>query len=141
MPITVSDRSREYVRKRAQDHMGATVSIFRDATQSFNSTTGIVETPVRTAYYTGIARVWTVDSGQVILAGEADITTANTNVSIPWGSAQPQKDDLVKINSNQADPTVVGKVFRVMNIDGGGLIGGTIRMSCTAFTDSAVWSE
>lgn len=141
MPITVSDRSRQYVRKRAQDHMGANVSVYRGTTQTFNSTTGMVETPVSAPYYTGVARVWQVDSSQVIMAGEADITVANTNISIPWGSTLPKKDDLVKINKNPVDPTLENEVFRVMGVDGGGLIGGSIRMSCAAFTDSAVWSE
>lgn len=129
------------MRKRTQDHMGAKVSVYRSGTTTFNSTTGMIDTPARTAYYQGKARIWTVNTGQAVIAGEADITLANTNISIPWGSASPQKDDLIIVESNPPDPTLVGKAFRVMAIDGGGLIGGSIRMTCATFTDSAVWSE
>lgn len=44
MAITVSQRAREYV-ERAQDHMIATVTLYRPVDVTFNDTTGIVGTP------------------------------------------------------------------------------------------------
>lgn len=141
MKITVSNRSREFVRKRAQDHMTANVKIYRPVDVQFNDLTGMVETPARDPYYTGIARIWQQNTGDSMILGEAHISTSTTNISIPFGSPTPKIDDVVLVVSNAVDPTTVGQAYSVMHFDGGGLIGGTIRMSCRRLADSATWQN
>jgi hypothetical protein len=137
----VSQRSREYVRDRIQDHMEAYVTIYRHGDADFSATTGLVTYPSRSPYYAGKARVWQLNDGDAVVSGEADITILTTNISIPWTAPSPLKDDILVINRNVVDATTVGRVFRVMYVDGGGYIGGTRRMRCVSFSDSAVWEN
>ncbi len=137
----VSQRSREYVRDRIQEHMEAFVTIYRHGDAEFDEDTGLETFPSRDAYYVGKARVWQLNEGDVVLSGEADITTLTTNISIPWSAPTPLKDDILVINRNPVDLTTVGRVFRVIYVDGGGYIGGTRRMRCTSLSDSAVWKN
>lgn len=137
----VTQRAREYVRSRIQDHMDADVTIYRHGDADFNATTGLVTYPSRSSYYTGKARVWQLNEGDAVLSGEADITVLTTNISIPWSAPAPLKDDILVINRNIVDESTVGRVFRVVYVDGGGYIGGTRRMRCVSFSDSAVWEN
>ena len=141
--ITVSDYARRYVRERAQDHMAATITLYRHAdTINFDELTGIAEIPLgSTVVYAGKARVWTSNSGGAIVVGEAEIATISTNVSIPLDAPMPKKDDIVVVDTNPHDAVTVGTAYRVMSINGGGLIGSVRQMSCTAFTDSSFWEE
>ena len=138
---TVSQRSQQYVRSRVQQHMAATITLYRYGTTEFDEDTGMVEIPTRSSIYEGKARIWQTNEGQAVIAGEADIATLTTNVSIPWESVMPHKDDVVVVKRNPGDVGLVGKAFRVLLVDGGGLIGGARRMQCSALADSAVWAE
>lgn len=141
MAITVSQRAREYVRKRAQDHMTATVSLYRSADVTFSDTTGVSTTPTRTAYYTGKCRIWSLNTGSSVVIGDTDIAVADTVISIPFGSAEPKIDDMAVVSDNPPDPTLEDQAFIIQHFDGGGLIGGTIRLSCKAIVDSANWQN
>lgn len=138
---TVSQRSQQYVRNRVQQHMAATVTLYRYGSTEFDDDTGMVEVPSRSSIYEGIARIWQTNEGQVVIAGDSDIATLTTNISIPWDSVMPCKDDIVVVKSNPGDVGLVGRAFRVLYVDGGGLIGGARRMQCSALADSAVWSQ
>lgn len=135
----VSQRSREYVRNRVQEHMDGWVSIYRWADVEFDENTGIISYGTRTPYYQGKARIWQVNDGDVVVAGEANITTLMTNISIPWDATVPHKDDIVIVDRNIPDPSIIGFQFRVMFIDAGGYIGGARRMRCVSFSESASW--
>lgn len=141
MAITVSQRAREYVRKRAQDHMIATVTLYRPVDVTFNDTTGIVGTPSRASYYTGKCRIWSLNTGSSVIIGETDIAVSDTIISIPFGSPAPKIDDMAVVGINPPDPTLNSMAFIVQHFDGGGLIGGTIRMNCKALADSADWQN
>lgn len=139
MKITVSNRSREFVRKRAQDHMISKISIYRPVDVTFNSLTGMVETPTRDPWYVGKARIWQQNTGESVILGEANVSLSTLNISIPFGSDAPKIDDVVTVALNPSDPTLEGTAHAVVYYDGGGMIGGTIRMSCRSLADSAEW--
>ena len=137
----VTQRSREYVRNRAQQHMEATVKVYKSGDVGFDPTTGISVFPDREPYYEGIARIWQVNEGDMVLSGEAQITQLTTNISIPWDAPSPRKDDIVVVVTNPPDTRLAGWVFHCVYVDGGGYIGGTRRMRTTALTDSANWTN
>jgi len=123
--------------------MAATVTIYRHAeTIDFDDITGLADLPgPRTEVYSGKARIWTSNTGSVTVVGEAEITLTMTNVSIPLDASLPQKDDVIVVDANAHDTATVGNTYRVMGVDGGGLIGGARRMSCSTFSDSAFWED
>lgn len=139
MKITVSQRSREYARRRSTDHMDSTIKLFRYGQISFDDLTGMLTVPDRDPIYTGIARIWQLDEGQPVISGDADIATASTSISIPFYSVMPKRDDIVVVVLCPQDTNLVGTAFRVMNVDGGGLIGAVRRMQCVALADSGQW--
>lgn len=139
--FTVTQRMREYVRKRAQDHMNSTISLYRYGSINFDDITGTVTVPDRDPIYSGKARVWQLNEGQVLVSGDADIATASTNISIPFDAALPKRDDIVVIRTCVQDPSIAGMAFRVMAVDGGGMIGAVRRMQCVALVDSGQWTE
>ena len=141
MKITVSDRQRQYVRRRIQDHMNSTVSIYRDAGSVFDEVDGSFQVTTNDPYYEGKAKVWLSNTGSALVIGEADITTTVVNISVPFNEPVPQKDDIVVIETNPNMTSLEGTAYRVTAIDGGGFIGATQRMSCVALTDSAIWSR
>ena len=140
--VTVSDRSIAYVRDRVREHMKANISIYRHPdTVTFDDMTGMVSIPARSVQYTGIARIWSVNTGTPAIIGDVEVSTSSTNISVPIDDFLPEKDDVVVVNSNPGDTSITGKAFRVINVDGGGLIGGARRMQCVALADSAEWEE
>ena len=138
---TISARARNYVRTKVQDHMISTITLYRYGTVTFDSVSGISIIPDRAPLYVGKARIANINEGNVILVGEADISTLTTNISIPWTAPLPHRDDVVVVSACPNDTSLVGMGFRVMNISGGGFIGGARTMNCVSLADSAQWSK
>jgi hypothetical protein len=134
----VSDRSVAYVRNRAATMMASNVSIY-DNGENRMGLDGVVVYTMRNPLYTGSASIWETSTGATLVEGEAAITLMQTNISIPFGSYLPSKDDVIKVNSCPSDPSYVGRSFRVVAIDKSGRFGATIRMTVTSYADSAVW--
>lgn len=141
MSITVSARTRAYLRKRVQDHMLASITLYRPATGSFNSTTGMVDIPSRSAYYTGSAAIKMLSSGNQVVIGESEISMADTVISIPFDSPKPKIDDVAVVVSNSPNPMLDGMAFVVINFTIGGLLGDTIKINCRSFDDNASWQN
>ena len=141
MKYAISQRSREYVRDRAQMHMGAIVTIYKSGDVGFDPANGLSVFPDRNSYYEGKARIWQVNEGDMVVSGEAQITQLTTNISIPWDAPSPKKDDIIVVVSNEPDTRLAENVFRVVYVDGGGYIGGTRRMRCVSLTESANWNN
>jgi hypothetical protein len=120
--------------------MEAEISLYRYGTTDFNDLTGLLSVPSRSAIYVGKARLWQANDGTVIVTGDADISSTVTNISIPWNGVEPQRDDIAVVTYSPIDDAMLGKAFRVVSVDGGGLIGATRRMRCIALAESASWS-
>jgi hypothetical protein len=133
----ISKRSAGYIRDRVQSLMTSRVTIY-DHGENVMGNDGVVTYTMRDARYNGKARIWESDTGATLVEGEAAITLTQTNISIPWGSYQPKKDDVVKFSHCPAYPSYVGRAFRVIAVD---LDGGVHRMTVTSYADSAVWES
>ena len=141
MGITVSERARNYVRGRVEDHMLATISIFRPVEGSFNDSTGIVSIPSRTEFYSGKARIRLLSSGSEIVIGESEIAMADTVISIPHDSPRPKAEDIAVVSDNPPSTILNGYAFTVVNFTVGGLIGASIEMNCRALDDNSSWKN
>lgn len=140
MKLTVSERSRAYVRRRSQDHMNSYVEIYRDGDIEFNETTGVMDTPTRAYYYKGKARISHLHQEGTMLMGEIQMSLGSTEIYIPFDvDVHPKKDDVVVVLDNVNDETIDEHKFRVMSVARGGMYGPSISMTCVSFEDSAQW--
>lgn len=140
MTYNISDRGVSYVRDRIQQLMTSSVSIYSHAEPVLNESTGLLESPLGAAKYTGKARIWESNTGETILMGEAAVTMSRTSISIPFDTTYiPVKDDIVKVLTCFQDKSLVGKYYRVVSIDGNGQIGAVRRMGVVSYSPSSVW--
>lgn len=138
---TVSGYARRYVRSRAESHMNCTVTIYSNSTNTFDSITGRVTSAYADLLYSGKARVYSIDGGGTTNVGEQMIATKSTYCSIPWDSSYIAVDSVVVINDMPGDPGNESTVWRVMAVDGGGLMRATRRLQVIAWTSGADWED
>lgn len=142
MKITVSERTKKYARQRAQDHMSAMVIVYRpeDPQIEFDELTGLSEVPQHEKVYEGVARVWSIDTSGTLILGEADVSQASTNVSIPYdGTVEVRNGDVVYVLAHDS-VAYIGKSYTAMGVNYGGFLDATIRITCTGLTASNSWS-
>jgi hypothetical protein len=141
MPRTVSRWSKAYVRRAAEAQFTCTVRVFKNAPVTLNATTGLYTADEGVEVYNGPARIWSVDGGGVIAVGEGDYAMQSTYCSIPWDHTPiPEMDDQVEVLASD-DTNLVGRTFRIMNIDGGGQMRATRRMQLTGLTENRSWQQ
>jgi hypothetical protein len=144
-PMVVSPYARGYARRHATAHMYYMVQIERMAAGVFDSASGQITTSVKSIIYTGPARIWTVAGPQVIAVGEDQMAFTQTNMSIPWDATPvPNRDDIATVLNYTAhpafgDPSLIGRSFRVLDVQFGGQMYATRRMSVLAIEESAAW--
>jgi len=140
MPRTVSARTKRYVRKSAEFQFNCTVRIFKNSTPVFDDSTGSYTPSEGTEIYNGPARIWSVDTGALVMIGEADLARRETYCSIPWDhDPVPRNDDTVEVLTAPDDHDLDGKSFRVTAIDGGGQILPTRRMRLSGLAENRSW--
>ena len=140
--LTVSSFARTYVRNRATLHMVATVAIYRHEDGSFDPVTGMLSSQSGRVIYTGKGRIWYASSGSVTVMGDADIDIIDTYLSIPFATrAVPRRDDVAVVVKSETDPDMVGRAWRIMSADGGGLMNATRKMAMQTMTDSQTWGS
>ena len=132
--------SRRYVARRAQEVMIDTVAIHRPSAGAFSTATGMTTAGETVKIYQGKARIYSVTGPQVINIGEADLSMRQTNISIPAdASPVPRRDDIVVIFEAVSDEDLQDRAFRVIDVEGGGLVRAVRRMLCTGIEESASW--
>jgi hypothetical protein len=140
MPRTVSQRTKDWVRKSAEYQFNCTVRIFRNGTPTLNTTTGLYEPVEGTELYNGSARIWSVDTSGFFFVGENDLSRKETYCSIPWDHEPvPRNDDTVEVLLSPDDSDLDGKSFRIMSVDGGGQILPTRRMRLVGLAENRSW--
>lgn len=139
MAITISDRSRNYLRKRVEDHMLARIEIFPAEEGTFDETTGVFSVPSRVPFYDGKARIRLLSSGNEIVIGESEISMADTTISIPHDSPRPNADDVIVVTSNPPSTVIEGYVFVIINFEVGGLAGASMTINCRSLDANASW--
>ena len=137
MPRTKSQRAVDYVRRAAEYQFDCLIRITRNREPAFNESTGLYNT-VSDQVYEGLARIWEIDSGGVLVVGNATIPLHSTFCSIPWNhSPVPRNDDTVEVLYMPDDPNLPGQTFRIMAVDGGGFMRATRRMHITGIVENA----
>jgi hypothetical protein len=146
-PIVVSPYARNYVRSHATAHMYYTISIVRMLTGVFDEATGGIVPAVGTEIYNGPARIWTVSGPQVISVGEDQMAFTATNISIPWDvDPVPHRDDIATVLTYEphegfGDPALLDRSFRILDVQLGGQMYATRRMSVLAIGESSAWGQ
>ena len=146
-PIVVSPYARNYVRRHATGHMYYTVSIVRMLQGVFDEVSGEIASKVNFEVYVGPARIWTVAGPQVLAVGEDQMSFTQTNMSIPWNATPvPQRDDIATVMTYEphpgyGDPALLDRSFRILDVQLGGQMYATRRMSVLAIQPSAAWGE
>ena len=74
------------------------------------------ETPI----YGGCGRLWTVAGSGTIDDGQL-VYLSSSYISLPWRVAQTQVDDLIQVTVHE-DPSLMGRWFRVLNVEAGGIL-------------------
>lgn len=137
--ITVTDYARRYVRDRAQSHMNCTVVLSRFKRGTLDETTGRYTATTGTVLYTGLARIWSSNTGNVFDVSGTEMSMVSTYCSFPWDVAMPHKDDKIEVVTCPGDADLVGRVFRIIYVDGGGLMTATRKTQIVGQTENRSW--
>lgn len=127
-----------YARRYVEANMTATVKVTRMAEPTLSADGSLTATESY-AVYIGKARVYGVSGPMTMNLGEEPQYFSSTYVSIPYDSPQPRVDDVVEVTAHQ-DWTLVGRTFRVMDVEGGGQYPAVRRMQVTGIQNSKQWA-
>ena len=131
-PITAEARS--WVRNRATAVMEYTCRIERAGVPEGYDEDTLIYTAEGMAQvvYEGPCRIWEVANSSAVIVGDVDIYQMNTNLSIPWDSAEIVKRyDQVTILTAPQDSQMVGKRYEIQTIAKAGELRATRRFEVT----------
>ena len=86
---------------------------------------GRVSADEETEIYGGAGRLWSVASGGTVDDGQL-VYLSSSYISLPWGVVVTQVDDLMQVRDHE-DPSLIGRWFRVLNVEAGGILPVTRR--------------
>lgn len=117
----ISNRARAYIRSRAEVNMTYECKIERVGAATFDETDSIYVAGENIELYEGPCRIWRVSGSSAIPINSEEIILQQTKLSIPWNEGVGiRRDDEVKIIAATYDEALVGKRFRIMDVDKGG---------------------
>lgn len=127
-----------YARRYAEANMTATVEIVRMSEPYLDINTGNLTAMEQFTIYRGKARVYGVSGPVTMNMGEEPQYFSSTYVSIPLDATMPRVDDVIEVLTHH-DWTVVGRTFRVMDVESGGQYPAVRRMQVTGVQNSKQW--
>ena len=135
---------RRYAQRYAEMNMSATVRIDRPGKPTLDTATGDATSTVLSTVYSGKARVSTVAGPVQYQLGEEPQYFSNGSVSIPlldeMGTpTTPQVNDVVVVTSHP-DVLMVGRAFRVMDVQASGQFEAVRNMSVTGVQRWEGWA-
>lgn len=117
----ISNRARAYIRSRAEANLTYECRIERVSAGTFDVDDSIYTAGEATELYEGPCRVWQVSGGNAVDINSEGLVLQQTKISIPWNEGiGVKRDDEVKILAATYDAALVGKRFRIMDVDKGG---------------------
>ena len=145
-PMVVSPYARRYARSHATAHMYYTALIERMAAGVFDESTGRISVAAKETVFAGPARIWTVSGPQVFAVGEDQLAFSQTSRSIVWSASPvPHRDDIATViaiaHPGFGDDDLLFRSFRVLDVQMGGQMFATRRMSVLAISDSSAHGE
>lgn len=129
----ISSRARAYIRSHAEVNMTYTCVVERPGVPTaddFNEETSTYNDVAGLELYTGPCRIYELSGSGVIDVNFDHVVTQQTKLSIPWDEGVGiRRDDEVKIVSATHDAALVGKRFRILDVDKGGDLRATRRFT------------
>ena len=125
-------------RQYAEGNMLAQVLITRGEEPVFDSYTGLTTVVPKETIWDGIARIYGVTGPVQYSVGEEPTYYSSTNISIPLASPKPRVDDLVLVVFH-LDLGLVGRRFRVQDVEAGGQLPVVHRMQAVGIQSSKQW--
>ena len=129
---------------RAQAQANATmvhsVVISRNSLASWNNLTKRTEYASESVVYSGQAHIWKVTGPVQVQLGDEPQFFSNTYCSIPLTAAEPMVDDIVLVTLHPS-PKLVNRMFRVMDVEDGGVLPSCYRMLLQGVEASRAWRE
>jgi uncharacterized protein DUF6093 len=119
------DMVESIVRNYAESNMRATVRIARTASPTLSATDELIAIPtLMRLIYEGKGRVYTVSGPQPSFGTDEDQVFSTSFISVPLKDSKgltvvSQVNDLIEIVEH-SDNLLVGRVFRVLDVDAGG---------------------
>lgn len=133
--------ARPYAQAYAEGNMIATVRVTRPSTPVFDRTTGgLASMGAESVIHEGPGRVYNVTGPQQYALGDEPQYFSSTFVSIPITATKPRIDDVVEVLAHP-DPNLVGRSFRVQDVEAGGQLPVVHRMQVTGIQSSRTWTE
>lgn len=124
----------------AEANMTARVRVTRPAAPVFDQATGELGMAADVVLWDGPARIAAVQGPATYALGDEPQYFSSTFISIPLAADDPRVDDTVEVLEH-LDPTLVGRFFRVQDVESGGQMPVSHRMQVTGIQPSKQWSE
>jgi hypothetical protein len=143
-----SEMAVAYARRYAESNMTAEVDITRFKDPLLNALTGDLTPVWDTGVYSGKARVYVLVGPVLLGIGDESQEFQNSYVSIPISvviggvayTTDPRVDDLVTVTAHD-DPLMVGRAFRVTDVESGGQYPAVRRMHVMGVEDTSHWVD
>lgn len=127
-------------REFAESNMTAMVSITRKAAPVFDPETGGLASGEPIVVYEGKARIYSATGPVTYNIGDEPTYFSSTMVSIPVITDDiPRVDDLVTVLEYLSDPLMVGRTFRVQDVEAGGQWMAARKLQVTGVQESQQW--
>jgi hypothetical protein len=139
-PIVDGNLVRRYARRFAESNMTASVRVTRMDSPNFDDIDGLLTAITGDLVYEGPGRVYGVAGPVQMALGEEPQYFSSTYVSIPLASDQPRVDDVVEVLEH-SDASMVGRKFRVQDVEAGGQFPATRRMQVMGVQRSKQWTD
>lgn len=131
-------------RTYAESNMTAEVYIWRPDVPELDPGTGVLTATVETGVYRGKARIYTVSGPMPMGIGDESQEFQTTYASIPISTADgitnPRPDDVLEVTAHP-DPLMVGRHFRVRDVDAGGQMPAVRRMELIGAEAGEHWVD
>lgn len=127
-------------RAYAKGNMIARVRIDRPTSPVFDPVTGELGMGPDETIYEGMARVASVQGPTQYFLGDEPQAYSNTLVSIPIEATKPRVDDVVEVLAHP-DLEIIGRFFRVLDVEAGGHMPVVHRMQVVGIAPSRQWEE
>ncbi len=132
--------AQQRARAYAEANMTGRVRVTRPTAPVFDRETGELGMAPDTVVWDGIARIYGVQGPATYSLGDEPQYFSSTFVSIPLAAQDPRIDDVVEVLEH-LDDVLVGRFFRVQDVEAGGHMPVVHRLQVVGIQASRQWSE
>lgn len=139
MARPLSPRVAAYARQAVLSYHNIEIEVASQLVSALDEATGMITTTFDGSFtgYAGTGRFWLSNDGVVSSVGDGDYSTISTYISIPWDATPvPDLDEYIVVTSSYEDPTLEGKIYRIVGVDGGGFLRAARRLQVVAVSEN-----